>query len=308
MKKCVVLGGNGFIGRHVCAVLVRDGFDVISLVRKVIDHPAYPKQQYAVDLQNAEETSRYFVGAENIICLAPSSLPATANENISADVHSHVEATIRLAEYAANLNVAKFVFASSGGTVYGDNPQDILTEQSATCPISAYGASKLAIEHYLSVLERHSNTSVVSLRIANPYGRGQDIRKEQGFMSAVLHAYRSNTPITIWGDGEIFRDFLDVSDVASAMRLALAYEGPHSVFNIGSSQGYSLNEVIAAFEEVAKTRIEVTYKPNRHFDVYSNILCNDLAKAELGWVPKVTLKKGIYSLLNELSAEYQTAA
>jgi len=274
MKKCVVLGGNGFIGRHVCAVLVRDGFDVISLVRKVIDHPAYPKQQYAVDLQNAEETSRYFVGAENIICLAPSSLPATANENISADVHSHVEATIRLAEYAANLNVAKFVFASSGGTVYGDNPQDILTEQSATCPISAYGASKLAIEHYLSVLERHSNTSVVSLRIANPYGRGQDIRKEQGFMSAVLHAY----------------------------------EGPHSVFNIGSSQGYSLNEVIAAFEEVAKTRIEVTYKPNRHFDVYSNILCNDLAKAELGWVPKVTLKKGIYSLLNELSAEYQTAA
>ncbi len=303
MKKCVVLGGNGFIGRHVCHELVSHGYDVTSLVRTVDNDGAVRVRQVAVDLYNSSEVSRYFVDVDSVVLLAPSSLPATANENIAEDIHTHVECTVRLAEFAANLGVSKVIFASSGGTVYGNSDASPLVEDSATQPISAYGASKLAIENYLKVLENYSNTRTISLRIANPYGLGQDIRKGQGFVSTVVNSHIVNREIVIWGDGKVRRDFLYVADVATAVRLATEYTGSEQVFNIGSSIGYSLNEIISKFELVANTRLRVIYEPQRQFDVHSNILCCDRAHRELGWKTRISIEQGLRFVLDSAASQ-----
>jgi len=298
--KCIVLGGAGFIGRYVCRELCEHNHDVITLGRTANDQET-GSGHYAVDLFNVDATAEFFKNVDAVICLAPSSLPATANENLSAEILSHVVPTIRLAECAANSGVKRFIFSSSGGTVYGDNNQSLNSENSITKPIGAYGCSKLAIENYLHVLRRHANIETFSLRISNPYGNGQNTNKGQGFISAVLDSHINSQPLAIWGDGSAVRDFLHVKDVAAAIRRTLSYSGNQETFNIGSSIGVSLNEVIAEFQTVTNTKIDVTYTPGRSFDVKSNVLDNQLASIELGWTPQISLRQGIEELI-----EYHT--
>ena len=301
MKKCVVLGGRGFIGRYICLELVRTGYDVVSVGRTSEEGCGRYKQVVA-DLFDVDSAYEHLRGADQVICLAPSSVPATANEDLSAEIRAHVEATLRLAECAASTGVANFIFASSGGTVYGDLTGPI-TEGSPTDPIGAYGVSKLAIENYLRVLSRHSDMKTVSLRISNPYGVGQNARRGQGFIAAVLNSYIKAVPLTIWGDGTAVRDFLHVKDVARAVRHALEYRGNCSMFNIGSSVGVSLNEVISEFQEITSSSINVLYQPKRKFDVQSNVLDIDLAMRELQWTPEISLKPGLNELISKLTAQ-----
>lgn len=103
--------------------------------------------------------------------------------------------------------------------------------------------------------------------------------------------------MTIWGDGKAVRDFLHVKDVAVSFRRAIEYTGSHTVFNIGSSHGTSLNDLIVEFRRVSGIEIPVQYQNGRTFDVRSNILNTELAGIELGWSPIVTLSAGIEGLV-----------
>ena len=139
------------------------------------------------------------------------------------------------------MRIRKFIFVSSGGTVYGI-PQEVpIKESHPTEPICSYGISKLAIEKYMNLFHLLHGMEYCVLRLANPFGERQRVAAAQGAVTVFLDKALRNEEIEIWGDGSVVRDYFYVSDAVSAMTKALAYEGSSGVFNIGSGVGQSLN-------------------------------------------------------------------
>jgi UDP-glucose 4-epimerase len=292
-QRIVVLGGAGFIGTYVCNNLISYVKSVVSIdVRQSEDLD--PKvDQFVGNISDITFVSSVVQGADTVICLSSHSLPGSANSDLAAEVQGHVSVIVKLAELCASNSIKKFIFASSGGTVYGDLGNGLIAENSLTVPINAYGVSKLAIEHYLRLVSRFSEMSVLSLRISNPYGERQRSYRGQGFIASTMQKVLNGDIIEIWGDGNVVRDYVYVKDVADAFLKACSYEGVKSEINIGSGVGESLNSVLEIIGELTGKDIDVNYQSQRNVDVQSNILDVSLAEAELYWEPKISLLDGL---------------
>lgn len=295
--RACILGAAGFIGRHVVAeCLARDW--LVTAVDIVEGLSAGLQSNNRLTFRQGRLTDENFVrdavaGADAVVCLAPSSLPARSNDDLAGEIDSHVRVTVRIAELAHAAGVRNFVFASSGGTVYGIDSPHPISEDAPTRPRNAYGVSKLAIEHYLRILRDLRGMRTISLRISNPYGAGQNAGSGQGFIAMAMRRAFAGEPLVIWGDGSTVRDFLYVRDLARAVVAACDYLGDASVINIGSGLGYSLREVAEKVERVSGRKLTLRYEPKRAIDVAKNVLDISLAFQELGWRPTTPLDDGL---------------
>ncbi|WP_118133408.1 NAD-dependent epimerase/dehydratase family protein [Oceanicella sp. SM1341] len=296
-SRICVLGAAGFIGRHVVSECLSRGSSVVAvdIVDRMSPHLANHSR---LEFRQGALTDETFVrsaleGCDAVICLAPASLPATSNADMAGEVMASVHATVKIAEIACELGVRNFVFASSGGTVYGIDSPDALPENAPTQPRNAYGVSKLAIEHYLRVLRDLRGMHTVSLRIANPYGVGQNAGNGQGFIAMAMRRAFGGESMTIWGDGSVVRDFIFVKDLAEAICAGAEYTGAEPAINIGSGLGYSLREVARMVESISGRKLELVFEPNRRIDVAHNVLDISLAFRELGWRPSTAIESGL---------------
>jgi UDP-glucose 4-epimerase len=190
--------------------------------------------------------------------------------------------------------VRKVVFASSGGTIYGRTRVSPIAEDHATDPTCAHGIGKLAIEKYLQLFKELHGLDCCALRIANPYGERQRTEKAQGAVGVLLERALNGRPFEIWGDGSVVRDYIHVSDVVRALIAgAAATDAANNVFNIGTGQGTSLNELVAVVERTINRRVRRIYLPARGFDIDENVLDTSRATEELGWTASVSLEDGI---------------
>ncbi|MEV8468155.1 NAD-dependent epimerase/dehydratase family protein [Fluviibacterium sp. DFM31] len=292
-RRVLVVGGNGFIGRHVVRAFLDAGAQVA-----IMDTAPAPAEFAALDqvigsVADPTLMASAASGAHIVVFLANSSLPGSANSDLSSEVRAHVETTVKAAEICASLGVERFLFASSGGTVYGYSSDTPLTEERHTAPKNAYGVSKLSIEHYLRIITSLREMQCVALRISNPYGEGQRAVRNQGFVAAAMqHAVRGQT-LPIWGDGSVIRDFLHISDVARAFVLAGAVPTPPEVVNIGSGQGVSLVQILDLIQAALGRDIDIAFEPGRAIDVRKNVLDTTRARDLLGWHPQVDLATGL---------------
>jgi UDP-glucose 4-epimerase len=293
----VVLGAAGFIGRHTVREFLERGYRVTAVARRdraAADLPEHPRLQYCAGQLRDEEFVRGLLHrADVVVCLAPNSLPATSNEDLVTEIGTQVQTTLRIAEMAHQAGARNFVFASSGGTVYGLDSPTPIPETAQTRPRNAYGVSKLAIEHYLRIMRDLRGLRTVALRIANPYGVGQNAASGQGFIAMAMRRAHSGEPLAIFGDGKAVRDFLYVRDLAEAIVLAAEYEGAEPVMNIGSGLGYSLLEIAGLVEEITGRRLRLKFESNRKIDVGRNVLDIGLALRELGWRPRTPIEAGL---------------
>jgi UDP-glucose 4-epimerase len=296
--KSLVIGGNGFIGNNLVNALLRDGSEV-----RVFDrYPSRflepnPAVEYvAGDLGNHGDVSEVVNAVDVVFHLAYTSLPHTSNEDPVYDIRSNVIDTVQLLQQCTKAKVKKVIFISSGGTVYGAPKTIPIAEDHPTDPICSYGITKLAIEKYLSLFQHLYGLEYVVARLSNPFGELQNPNAKQGavavFMNNVLHG----KPITIWGDGEVVRDYIYIGDAVDALVSAMHYQPSGAdarVFNVGAGRGYSLNNLIDAMRDVIDKNIEVVYTPGRPEDVPANVL--DIKRAEqlLHWSPKVELRDGL---------------
>ncbi|QJP96822.1 MULTISPECIES: NAD-dependent epimerase/dehydratase family protein [Pseudomonas] len=308
--KITVFGGGGFIGSTIVDRLLQDKHSIRVFERPRV--PAYraflPDEQVewmTGDLSDISSIKEAIDGVDVVLHLVSTTLPKSSNENPIYDVQSNVIATLQLLDAMVEKKVGRIVFISSGGTVYGAPKYIPIDEKHPTDPEVSYGITKLAIEKYLHLYSHLHGIKQVSLRVANPYGERQRVETAQGAVGVFIHNVLKGTPIEIWGDGNVQRDFLHVSDVAEAFAKAVTYTGETSVFNISSGIGTSLNSLMSMIEEVSGAPVARNYKPGRSFDVPVSVLCNKLAQDDLGWSPRISMKDGIFRTFEWAKKESQ---
>jgi UDP-glucose 4-epimerase len=296
--KALIIGGNGFIGCNLADKLLASGHKVTSFdlyPARYRESDSRIKYVYG-DFANHGEVRDAVRGNDWIFHLAYTTLPATSNEDPSYDVRSNIIAALQLLDACRESQVKKVVFISSGGTVYGI-PQSLpVREDHPTEPICSYGITKLAIEKYLHLYHHLYNLDYVVTRLANPYGEFQNPQARQGAITVFLGNVLAGKPITIWGDGEVVRDYIYIGDAADALVKAAEYcpdEKEPRLFNIGSGSGQSLNQIVRAVRNVVGTEVEVVHHPARATDVPANVLDISRAKKCLGWQPEINLENGI---------------
>lgn len=294
-----VLGASGFLGSHLSAELVRQGYRVHAFDKVVPENPLIPVEQrhnfipFPGDFFNAEDLKAALSGCSCCFHLIATTLPKSSNENPARDVRQNIEGTLNLLDLALKEGVRKVVFSSSGGTVYGTPQTRIISEEHPTDPLCSYGISKLAIEKYLALYNELHGLEYSVLRIANPYGKLQRIDASQGLIGVFLGKVLCGEPLEVWGDGSIVRDYLHAGDVAKAFVLASQRQTESHVFNIGSGNGFSINDIIHSIGIVTGKTIPVAYKEGRPFDVSYSVLDISRAQKELGWNPLIALEDGL---------------
>ncbi len=295
--KCVVIGGGGFIGSHLCEALLAGSHEVRAFDR--------PEARFLSEVEragasittgnflNQAEVRKVLTDSEVVYHLVSATVPQTSNDNPVFDVEANILGTLRLLDAARDARVKKIVFASSGGTVYGLPKEIPIKEIHPTDPTSSYGITKLAIEKYLHLYSTLHGLNYCILRIANAYGERQPVTGTQGVIGAFLDKAIHNAGITVWGDGSIMRDYTYIGDIVSAFIKAGAYEGEPRVFNIGAGQGHSLNDIISIIEQVIQRPLIINNMPGRIFDIPVNVLDISRAKIYLHWQPTVGILEGI---------------
>jgi UDP-glucose 4-epimerase len=296
--KCLILGGGGFLGSHLCDALLEAGHAVRIFERPNLKHFRAFKEGERVewvegDFLNDEAVSAAVAGCDIVFHLVSTTLPSTSNDNPAYDVRTNVVGTIHLLDVACRYRIKKVIFASSGGTVYGIPKNVPVSESHPTDPTSSYGICKLANEKYLQLYHVLRGLDYCVLRLSNPFGERQRVTVAQGAVSVFLHKAICGEPIEIWGDGSVVRDYFHVSNAVTAFLKAIDHSGPARVFNIGAGVGRSLNQVLSSIEAVVGRRVERIYMPSRPFDVPVNVLDISSAQEFLGWQPHVSFEEGL---------------
>ena len=293
--KVLVLGGNGFIGSHVVDLLLLEGYEV-----RVFDNspdcfrPQLSQVDYILgNFSDVSLLSSALSDVEVIFHFISSTVPSSSILNPVADIKDNLLSTVQLLELMRKNNVHKILYLSSGGTVYGNPESSPVPEGAALNPISSYGINKVAIEKYLYMYHCLYGLQYTILRPSNVFGSRQRNTGHQGLISTILSNMLVDKPLEVWGDGGVIRDYLHVSDLARLCVNILNVSDVHGIFNVGSGEGYSINDVIRLSQNVAEKKIKVKYCSKRSFDVLEIVLGINRVREQLGWSPKISLEGGV---------------
>jgi UDP-glucose 4-epimerase len=286
------------MGSHLAEALLRRGDTVRIFDRPNLRLPeslsgARWLSRIEGDFINKDDLANAVPGCDIIFHLVSTTLPKSSNDNPIYDVDTNVIGTLQLLEVARRSGVRKIVFISSGGTVYGIPRQLPVPESHSTDPLVSYGISKLAIEKYLHLYKGLHGLAYTILRVANPFGERQRVNAAQGAVAVFLHKALGGETIEIWGDGSVTRDYVYIQDVVDAFLKAMDYEGEPRVFNVGSGEGRSLNQVLETIEDLLGHPVKRRYLPARKFDVPVNVLDISRARQALGWEPRFSFREGL---------------
>ena len=303
--KTLILGGCGFIGRHIVQTFAEQGMPMVVFDVHADPELSTPQCTYvAGDFSDTDKLDALMAqnAITDVVHLVSTTLPKSSNEDKSYDVESNVIQTLRLLDLCVKHQVHRLLFMSSGGTVYGVPETVPVNESHPNHPLCSYGISKLAIEKYLYLYHHLHGLNYVVLRAANPYGPGQNPFSGQGVVSNFVHKMYTGQPLEVWGDGETVRDYLHVRDLADLTWRALCSEAV-GVFNAGSGVGLSINDLIEALERTMNMTADVIYKQARGLDVPAIVLDSSAALDAFGWFAQTTLDAGIREYVNWCKAE-----
>ena len=300
--KIIVTGASGFLGSYLVSALLSLDYKVCGIARNfpgllsqsIMNNPNF--LAHSADITDINQILPVFNSAEFVYHLACGSLPHTSNDNPYQDVYNNVNGSLNVLEASRVSSIGKFIFVSSGGTVYGLPRLVPIPETHSTEPLCSYGITKLSIEKYIGLYNHLYGLKSFILRVSNPYGARQRQNSAQGVIPIFMRRAMQCQALKIMGDGSIVRDFIYITDLISALLALLTYNGSEKVFNVGSGQGLSLSSLVNKIEMVLDRRLTVEYMNSRNFDVPTNILSIDKARIHLGWSPKVTIEEGLRCL------------
>jgi UDP-glucose 4-epimerase len=303
--KSLIIGGAGFIGSCVAWMLSETGRDVCVLDR--LPHPKRklpPKATYiSGDLKDREFLRTVLTDVSEVVDLAYSTVPKTSFDDPVHDILSNLPPGVILLQEAAQINLEKLVFVSSGGAVYGKAERLPIDELHPTNPISPYGITKLTMEKYVGMFKLFTDLPAAIARPGNAYGEEQAAFTGQGFIATAIHSIFQAKKVDVFGRHGTIRDYLHVSDIARGIIAIIEHGQAGQIYNIGSSIGRNNIDVLDSIRPLASTRgldIQINFLPERAFDVPANILSSQKLYSISGWQPQITFEEGIQRVWDSL--------
>jgi UDP-glucose 4-epimerase len=292
----LVTGGAGFIGSHVVDAYINDNHNVVivddmSRGRKEFINPRATFHQISIsDPQLAN-----IIQKESIKVISHHAAQISVSDSVKnpvKDAESNIIGTLQLLQNAVECGVDKFIFASTGGAIYGEQDYFPAREDHPQKPTSPYGLSKLSVEGYLKFYKEQYGLKSIIFRYGNVFGPRQNPNGEAGVVAIFNNRLLKGQAPIINGDGEQTRDYIFVRDVVSANLLALKLNGSDT-FNVGTGQETSVNELTHLILEVAESNIKVKASKKNNFEQRRSCLDCKKLKGSLNWSPKVSLKEGL---------------
>jgi UDP-glucose 4-epimerase len=304
--KILVTGGAGFIGSHVVDLFIENGFDVVvvddlSTGRLSNLNPAVTF--YKLDIRSPQLADVFEKERPDYINHHAAQMDvrrSVIDPLFDADVN--ILGSINLIKCAKDFRVKRFVYISTGGAVYGEPKYLPCDEVHPINPICQYGASKHTVEHYLYMYQYLYGLDYVVLRYPNVYGPRQDPQGEAGVVAIFTGLMLKGEQATVNGDGEQQRDFVYVGDCARANLLAVQTAKESAIFNLGSGQGTSINQIFDQLKTITGYKLERIHGPAKDGETRRIYLDANKARDELGWTPTIDLDTGLQKTVDYFRA------
>ena len=304
----LLIGGAGFIGANLLKAFI--SYDAYNIF--VLETPFANTSK----LENLEKEVTIFKGVlgdydllksiivdhniDVVIHLVSTLVPGSSYDDYKREFENIIFPTVRLMGLCAEKNI-KFIYFSSGGTIYGNNSHEKFLETDLREPISFYGLSKQIIEDSILFEHRRANLRYLIVRPSNPFGPGQSLNGVQGLIAVAIGKIMANEPLVIWGDGSSIRDYIYIDDLSKMIYELISKDIENEVINIGSGIGYSINDIISYLKNIAGDKLIIKYETSRSVDVTNVIL--DITKLESLIKTNYTpLEEGIRIFYNDVKS------
>lgn len=302
--RILVTGGAGFIASHISDAYLRAGHQVA-----VVDnlHHGFKRNLnpqvnfFHVDIRHAEKLQRIFNQFKPQVVnhhAAISEVVTSMREpNLTVDVN--VMGTANLLHCAAKVGTKKVIFASTGGTIYGNAKRLPTPETAPLQPISAYAASKQLGEAWIQYYQRAYGLAFTIFRYGNVFGVRQDPHGEAGVVAIFAQLMAQGTQTYLYGDGKKQRDYVYIEDIVQANRLALT-KGKNGIYNLGLGKGITDQHVFETVARYFPHAKPAKHKAVRPGEVLYTYVTSAKAKRELGWKPNWTLHSGVADYIKRM--------
>lgn len=307
VRRVLVTGGCGFVGSHIVDELLNRGIEThvldnlsIGKIEKISQH--FDNNLFHFIQGDISEVSQIFRGREGFEVVFHEAAIASVTLSVlnpNLIFESNVNSTMKLLNFCKDAGVKKFVFASSSA-VYGDLKGQELSEDNYCKPTSPYGASKIAIEHFLHSYWKTYGLETVSLRYFNVYGPRQCKNEYSGVITIFVDKLKRSEPLIIYGDGSQIRDFVNVKDIVKANMLAMeSYMGVGKTINVGTGIETSILNLAQLIKKIYdKEKTPITFSKERLGDIKKSVSTTAISKELLGFTPSIALNEGLEEFVN----------
>ena len=293
----LVTGGAGFIGSNIVNEYIQSGHQV-----SVIDnlHHGFKRNLnskavfYRADICDLKAMRRIITKVKPAVINHHAAIAEVivSIRNPLPTMAVNVQGTINLLQVGGEVGMKKFIFASTGGAIYGDAKHLPTTEAEPTLPVSPYGLSKLLAEECITYYSRMYGFNYLIFRYPNVFGYRQDPHGEAGVVAIFCERLAHGLPVTIFGDGSKTRDYMYVADIVQANRLALR-RGHRTTINLGRGKEISDQMVFDTIYDFFPQAPDVRYQPVRSGEVVRSCLRPNLAAKILGWKSQWSFAAGV---------------
>lgn len=295
--RTLVTGGAGFIGSHVVDRLLGAGHEVL-----VVDDLSTGRREQAAEGCRFEQLDITAPGLmplvegfqpEVVLHLAAQMDVRKSVADPLHDTRTNVLGTVNVVTAAAQAGVRKVLFASSGGTVYGEPETLPVREDAPLRPASPYGAAKVAGENYVAAFGRLHGFAWTSLRLGNVYGPRQDPHGEAGVVAIFGTAMLEQRRTLVFGDGSSSRDYVHVDDVVEAFVQCLDSRTDGEVFNVGTGRSTGVRELHTLMAKACGAADAPEHREPRLGELQHIALEASALAAATGWAPRIALEAGL---------------
>lgn len=302
MAKILITGGAGFIGSNAANILSKQDYEVIALDNLFLgsEQNLEPQVSFingdANKLEDLEKVGR----VDYIIHLASSSSSPMFFDDLIGSFQNNIISHLQVLEYARKIGVTKILFASTS-SVYGNNPIP-LTEDQRVTPPNFYAVTKHCQEEASQVYNQVYGLEIIGFRFMSVYGLHEEHKgRLANLISQFIWGMEQGRQPTIYGDGSQTRDFTNVRDIVQAFKRAIdsPKQSGFAVFNVGTSEAVSINELMDLLNKVMGTNIEGQHIENPIKSGYVKSQQGDITKIReaLGYRPTITLEEGIREIV-----------